>query len=311
MTVDVIIPVYKPDEKLLTIINRLESQSVAPMRICLMNTEEKYWENFLRGKNSDVLGKSTEVKHVSLWEFDHGATRNEGAKGSTADFLLFMTQDAIPEDDTLIEKLCRCFDNPKVGAAYARQIATDSAPLSEQFSRKFNYPDISSVKSLKDKDALGIKTYFCSNACAMYKRETYEKLGRFPVNMIFNEDMVFAHKLIENGYEIAYEADAKVIHFHNYSDIQQFKRNFDLAVSQAMHPEVFEGVSSESEGIKYVGKAFSYFKDCGKPLYFIPFTVTCAFRLIGFKLGKNYTKLSHRQVLRFTDSPRFFKKMWS
>ena len=311
MTVDVIIPVYKPDEKLLTIINKLGNQTVVPEKICLINTEEKYWENFLRGKSTALLGKNTEVRHVSLWEFDHGQTRNEGARTSTADLLLFMTQDAVPYDDNLIENLIGAFDNPKVAAAYARQIATADAPLSEQFSRQFNYPDESVVKSIKDRDTLGIKTYFCSNACAMYRREIFERLGRFPKNMIFNEDMVFAHTLIENGFEIAYCATAQVVHFHKYTYMQQFRRNFDLAVSQAMHPEVFEGVSSESEGVKYALSAFSYFKEKRRIFYFVPFALSCAFRLVAFKLGKNYKRLSHGQILRLTDSPRFFKKNWS
>ena len=51
---------------------------------------------------------------------------------------------------------------------------------------------------------------------------------------------------------MAYVAEAKVIHSHNYTGRQQFHRNFDLAVSQAQHPEVFEGVPSEGEGIRMV-----------------------------------------------------------
>ena len=45
-----------------------------------------------------------------------------------------------------------------------------------------------------------------------------------------------------------------VIHSHNYSCRQQFHRNFDLGVSQADHPEIFEGVPSEGEGLRLVKK---------------------------------------------------------
>ncbi len=73
--------------------------------------------------------------------------------------------------------------------------------------------------------------------------------GGFIQNAIFNEDMIFAGKAVmEDDYAIAYVADAKVIHSHNYNCTQQFKRNFDLAVSQADRPEVFGGIHSESEG---------------------------------------------------------------
>lgn len=41
MRVDVIIPVYKPDQSLFTLLEQLEKQTVEPENIILMNTEEK------------------------------------------------------------------------------------------------------------------------------------------------------------------------------------------------------------------------------------------------------------------------------
>ncbi|MBO4905151.1 MAG: glycosyltransferase family 2 protein [Lachnospiraceae bacterium] len=310
-TIDVIIPTYKPDEKLLTIVQKLRQQSITPGRIVLINTEQKYLANLLRGRKYDNYGKLFEVRNISLREFDHGGTRNEGAKGSTADYLLFMTMDACPADEKLIENMLAKFEDERVAAVYARQLPNEDASLSERFSRSFNYPEESCVKSAADKERLGIKTYFCSNACAMYRRDVFEALGRFPKDMIFNEDMVFAHKLIENGWCIAYAADAAVYHSHNYTNSQQFHRNFDLAVSQAMHPEVFEDVSSESEGKTYVKEAFRFFKKEKRALTIIPFGITCAYRLVGYKLGRNYKKLTKRQILRCTNSKIYFYKHWS
>ena len=50
----------------------------------------------------------------------------------------------------------------------------------------------------------------------------------------------------------AYVPDAKVIHSHNLTPMQQFHCNFDLAVSQAEHPEIFADLKSEGEGIRLV-----------------------------------------------------------
>lgn len=47
--VDVIIPVYKPDKSFLTLIERLEKQTVPVNRIILMNTEQKYFERLIYG----------------------------------------------------------------------------------------------------------------------------------------------------------------------------------------------------------------------------------------------------------------------
>ena len=55
----------------------------------------------------------------------------------------------------------------------------------------------------------GIKTFFCSNVCAAYRREIYEELGGFVRHTIFNEDMIYAAKAVEAGYSVAYAADAQ------------------------------------------------------------------------------------------------------
>ncbi len=310
MTIDIIIPTYKPDEQFLKIVRALKAQTVEPGRIVLINTEKSYMDELLSRTGTDPKAEGFEVVNLSEEEFDHGATRNRGAEGSTAHFVMFTTMDAKPADDTLIEMLLSAFSDPKVASAYARQLANEGATLSERFSRQYNYPEVSHVKSSADKQRLGIKTYFCSNACAMYRRSIYEELGKFPVNMIFNEDMVFAHSVIENGYQIAYVADAKVYHSHNYSNMKQFHRNFDLAVSQAMHPEVFSGVSSEAEGRSYAATAFSYFAKAKRPLYFIPFAITCAVRLLGYRLGKKYDRLPHGMVLWCAANRNFFLRQW-
>lgn len=73
-----------------------------------------------------------------------------------------------------------------------------------------------------------------------------------------------AGTMIKAGYGVAYAAEAKVVHSHNYTCIQQFRRNFDLAVSQADHPEIFGGIPSESEGIRLVKSTARYLVKEGK-----------------------------------------------
>ena len=133
----------------------------------------------------------------------------------------------------------------------------------EQYTRQFNYPEQSCVKTKADIPTLGIKTFFCSDVCAAYRRDLFEELGGFESPVIFNEDMFFAANAIEHGYGVAYAADAKVVHSHNYTMRQQFHRNFDLAVSQKQHPEIFEQVSSEAGGYE-AGEEYDRLSFCNK-----------------------------------------------
>lgn len=311
MTVDIIIPTYKPDEKFLHLIERLLEQSVKIHKIIVMNTEEKYLSNLFFGMRYDKNARCIEIHHISKWQFDHGMTRNKGASYSEADIMIFMTQDAIPTDEDLVKNLIApLLANDEVKVAYARQVASEDSTLAEKFTRMYNYPEDSCLKDQSDIERLGIKTFFCSNVCAAYKREFFLQQNGFVKTAIFNEDMIYASGVVRSGYKIAYAADACVIHSHNYTNKQQFKRNFDIAVSQKMHPEVFADVSSEAEGKKYVKQAYAYFCEHKKPYFIIPFGVTCVYKYIGFFLGKRYESLSHRMVLKCTMNQRFFKILW-
>ena len=289
--IDVIIPTYKPDKSFGNLIEKLEIQTVKPNKIILMNTEEKYIKDFLR--ESKILEKydNIEIYHVSETEFDHGKTRDMGVQQSTAPYFLCMTQDAVPYDDFLIEELLKVLQRDNVASVYGKQLARENSHILENFTRKFNYPDESRIKSKADLDVLGIKTYFCSNVCAAYKREVYDKLGGFIKKTIFNEDMIYAAAVIKAGYEIGYVAEAGVIHSHYYTGKQQFHRNFDLGVSQADHPEVFKEVPSEKEGGKLVSSTIKFLIREKHLEQLIPFIYQCGCKYIGYRLGKAYQKL--------------------
>lgn len=314
-TVDVIIPTYGPDGRFEKLIGRLKRQTARPAGILVINTQESAWhvppalqDEFARGRTD--CGIALILTHISREEFDHGGTRDRAAAMSKADVLLFMTQDAVPQDDRLIERLLDSLDDGAPGSravAYARQLPAPDCGVLERFARGFNYGSESFEKSAADLPRLGIKTYFCSNVCAAYVRAVYEKLGGFEKHTIFNEDMIFAAHIIQSGYRVAYAADARVIHSHNYSGPRQFRRNFDLAVSQADHPEIFDGVPSEGEGLRLVKETAEYLLKSGR-LWLLPklfWQSGCKYA--GYWLGKRYRRLPGRLVRACSMNKNFWE----
>lgn len=124
---------------------------------------------------------------------------------------------------------------------------------------------------------------------------------------IFNEDMIYAGKVIQQGGLIAYCAQAKVIHSHNYSAMQQFHRYFDLAVSQKMHPEIFEGVRSESEGAKLVKKTIGHCIRIRKPWLIASVVMQNVGKLSGYKMGQHYQKLPEKVILWCTMNRAYWR----
>ena len=165
---------------------------------------------------------------------------------------------------------------------------------------RFPQITVSSVKTAADLERLGVKTFFCSNVCAAYRRDIYNELGGFIRHTIFNEDMIYAAGAVKAGYGIAYEAQARVFHSHNYTNMQQLRRNFDLGVSQADHPEVFAGIPSESEGKKLVRETYFYLRDRKRTYLFPVFCIQCGFKYTGYLLGKHYKSLPRKWILRIT-----------
>lgn len=308
--VDVIIPTYKPDKRFLISIKRLLAQSVKPGKIIIINTDKSLWDKTGVEEKLDMLFKDSEtslcLEHIKKQDFDHGATRNLGVSKSSAKYFVCMTQDAMCYDSSTIEYLLRGMDK-SIKLTYAGQVPYKGAGKIEKFTRMFNYPPKSMIKSFNERNTLGIKTYFASNVCAAYERKTFDALGGFDTGEILNEDMLFAYKVIEHGYFIKYEAWARVIHSHNYSGKEQFMRNFDIGVSQRCHPDIFGNIKSESEGSKLVLKTLEYLLATHSYISIVRLIYISACKYAGFLAGKNFMKLPKCVVRAFSMNKEFWR----
>ena len=305
--IDVVIPTYRPDARLLRLLEALRKQTQPVRQIIIMHTgpEPLHAGGMCREEMTDRF--DLRVYQVAKRDFDHGDTRRRGIEKSDAPYVLLMTQDALPADGELTKSLLRPLtEDPKAYGSYARQLPREGAAPEEAFERSFNYPAKSRTQTKEDIPDLGFKTFYCSNVCAMYKRSAYEALGGFARKAIFNEDVYLAEKAIRAGYHICYAADARVIHSHGYTCMQQLHRNFDQGVSQAMHREAFVDVPQEKEGMRLVRGCTEYLLQTGYGWRIPYFYVKCAFRLAGYSLGKHYEKLPDRICKKLAMNKTFF-----
>lgn len=305
--VDVIIPTCMPGEEFTELMEGLSCQSIPIRKIIIMNTEEKYFERLKFGTKPIKKYPNVEVHHFSKWEFDHGNTRNKAVKRSETPYFVCMTQDAIPADPHMLENLLAPLAAGEAVVSYARQLPKNGCSPVERFTKEFNYPADSRLKGQEDVNEMGIKTFFCSNSCAAYKRSTFDELGGFTRHTIFNEDMIYAAGVVKAGYKIAYAAEAQVFHSHNYSWRQNFHRNFDLGVSQADHPEIFQAVKSESEGIRLVKQTADYLRKTGNKDLIVPMLWGSGWKFLGYKLGRNYRKLPKNLVIKCSMNKNYWQ----
>lgn len=305
MKVDAVIPAYKPGHDLRELVEKLLDQTVRLGRIIIINTDREFFD-----EKEYLIAPAVEVVHITRHEFDHAGTRDMGLRMSDADYVLFMTMDAIPKDNYLVEKLLSGFrraDN--IAVSYARQLPKKDCNRIEKITREFNYPAQSRVQTSDDIKELGIKAYFCSDVCAMYDTSIYRSLGGFKAPAIFNEDMVYAARALDAGYAVSYCADALVYHSHNYTGRQYYRRNFDLGVSQADHPEIFERFNVKGTGMQLVRKSLAQICRRGTPADIIRLVYYSGMKYLGFRKGKNYHKLSLKSCLKHTSDKEYWNRL--
>lgn len=292
--IDVVIPTYKPGKEIIKLLKGLYKQDTEINNIIIINTKSADFDyskladmldSNLDSKISTGILKKIVYKDILPEEFNHGNTRNLGVLISEAECVVFMTQDAIPENSKLITNLIKPFEDELVYVAYARQLPKKNCKYVEKYVRSFNYPDYDIVKTKDSIDELGIKTIFCSDVCAAYRRSEHVRLGGFK-KTDFNEDMIFAYTAIMDGGKVYYASEAKVIHSHNYTYLQQYKRNVDIGKSQKEFREIFDNFKSENEGIKMLKNGIKHLVKSGKFYYIPDFILSSGFKYIGFKIGK-------------------------
>ena len=165
--------------------------------------------------------------------FGHGKTRQLGVDLTKGKYVVFLTQDATPQNKLWLESLIEKLESrgniaavssrilPRADAGLLKKINT----MSEWCSGREDFE-----VSLKDKNGFfrmgpdKVREHLkLHNVSSAYKRDFLE---RFKFDDVpFGEDALIAKKALENGYSLAYSASSVVLHSHDYELIKTYKRN--------------------------------------------------------------------------------------
>lgn len=260
------------------------------------------------GTPQKALEAGFEVQKISRDKFDHGGTRQKGVEMyPEAEIFIFLTQDALLADSKALKELVKCFDDPSVGAAYGRQLPHENSEIIAAHARLFNYPAESRIKSLHDSKKLGIKTAFISNSFAAYRRKALKDVGGFPNNTILSEDTYVASKMLLKGWKIAYCAEAKVYHSHNYNFVQEFRRYFDIGVFHSRESWIREKFGhAEGEGLKFVVSEIKYIIEKKRIYLLLSVILRTMLKYIGYRLGMYERKIPNKIKKYFSMNKKFW-----
>lgn len=287
MRVNLFIPTLNAGKIFQEVLDGVSNQSFPISRLIIIDSGST------DGTLELIKEQKCDLIQIDKKNFDHGGTRQMAAETfSDADIFVFLTQDAILADRDAIGVMVKALEeNPDFGMVYGRQLPHRGAKVLESHARLFHYPETTRIKSLEDADRYGIRTISCSNSFAAYRKTAFFEVDGFPTGLILGEDVVIAGKMLLNGWRMAYLADSKIHHSHDYSALEEFKRYFDIGVFHKNNEWIFEKFGrAESEGLKYFKSEIKYTLKHNPLLIPKSFIATGA-KLIGYKMGLIYDSL--------------------
>ena len=280
MIIDIICPLYQAEqyiEKLHESLLKQKNVKIGKIKYVLTKSSDRSEEIL----NSNKL----DYEVISKNDFSHSLVRERAALKSNSDIVCFISQDIVIERDDWLENLVRPIINGEVEATYSRQLTKFSNI--EKYTREYNYPENSIIKSKEDIKELGLKTFFFSDASSAVKTEIFKKLNGYDGKKLpINEDMYLAYKLIMNDYKIKYCADSVVYHSHHFSLKQLYDRYklTGIFLKENTYLDKYGTTSNGSSLAKYILKRIIQEK---KIRLFVRYPFDMAARLIGMKVGKS------------------------
>lgn len=173
------------------------------------------------------------LQQIDLKTFNHGLTRNLGIENAKGQYIVLMTQDAVPANSSWLDNILKSFQDELVAGIYCRQIPREEADvltkrhlsnwLTNRQDRIISF--IENWQTYNELEPLQ-KLMLCTldNVCSCIRKSVWHKIP-LP-RTYFAEDLEWGKKVIEAGYKIVYDPNAAVIHSHNRSWHYEFKRTY-------------------------------------------------------------------------------------
>ena len=172
------------------------------------------------------------LHQIANSEFSHGGTRNLAVEMAKGQYVLFLTQDAIPAHKYWLEAMVEPFElSDKVGCVVGKQIPWPDAPVTikrEVYSvfRGLGPDDsISLARQNKFTEKMGLVNTFMSNTNSAVRKDLHAQIPFRQVN--YAEDQGLGIDMLKAGYYKAYAPLGSVNHSHDYGVGEYFRRKFD------------------------------------------------------------------------------------
>jgi len=212
-------------DPLLTIIIRSfnEGWALRETLPALRSQEYRNWELIVIDSGStdgsvDLIREAKPKTFIQIEPREYNPSRvmNCGMALAQSDFGIFLNADATPQGPDWLRPLAAPLLDPTVAASFGRQIPRPGcrAVYRLDYERCFG----------RNRDSAGWDHFF-SMVSSGLRKDVWSKRG-FLEKMNFSEDDEYTRWCRAQGYRIVYCPDSLVMHSHNYTPEQAYKRSY-------------------------------------------------------------------------------------
>ena len=165
------------------------------------------------------LVRAAQPRHflqIQPHEYNPSRVMNQGMQLARSDFCIFLNADATPQGADWLRPLAAALFDPQTAAVFGRQVPRPDcwAVYACDYERCFG-PDRESAKW----------DHFFSMVSSGLRKDIWAKRG-FLEKMQYSEDDEYTRWCRAQGYRIVYVPESVVMHSHNYTVSQTYKRSF-------------------------------------------------------------------------------------
>lgn len=225
------IPTYNGEDYIESLLQMVFKQKLArPYEVIVIDSGST-------DKTLSIVKKFNKVNlhEIPNSEFGHGKTRNLAASMAKGEFIVYLSQDAVPAHERWLEFMIEPFMiSDKVFCVFGKQVPRPNcdAPTKREVSGVFNGlgPDhsimINRLNSLVTNYLTEPYLTFFSDVNSAVRKDYI--INKIPFRDVkYSEDQLLGKDVIDNGYLKAYSPLGSVYHSNEYSLGDYFRRKYD------------------------------------------------------------------------------------
>jgi rhamnosyltransferase len=208
MNCSIVIRAYNEEKHIGRLLEGIRQQTIKDVEIILVDSGST------DGTVSVAESFGARIARIPSAEFTFGRSLNLGIQAAMRELIVIASAHVYPVYPDWLESLLRPFEDENVALTYGKQRGPETAQFSEQQIYHQWYPDVSKPRQA---------TAFCNNANAAIRKSLWGQ-NSYDETLTGLEDLAWGKWAKEQGYDIAYVAEAEIIHVHNETPDGVFNR---------------------------------------------------------------------------------------